>query len=103
VKKEETKFKERVLCELEKLSLWAEKIQQVSIRGTPDILICANGTFVALELKTDVGVLSALQEYKLSCIRETGGIAIVSTPKSWPKDLETIKKIVNSRPTKSKV
>lgn len=97
MKKEETKFKERVLKQLRNLEgIWCEKIQQVSIHGTPDILICAKGKFIALELKTDVGVLSALQEWNLQEIQKAGGVSIVSSPSTWPQDFERIKSLLDT-------
>ncbi len=62
---------------------WFTSIQQVSIKGTPDILLCANGRFVGLELKTNEGKLSKLQEYNLECIEKAGGMAIVANPSTW--------------------
>ena len=61
---------------------WAEKIQQVVKRGTPDFLCCINGTFVAIELKVDAK-LERLQEYKLKLISEAGGLGLVVTPDNW--------------------
>lgn len=58
-------------------------IQQASISGTPDILACIGGTFVALELKSDKGKLSTLQQYQLEQIREAGGVSYVVFPNNW--------------------
>lgn len=61
---------------------WVEKIQQVSIRGTPDFLMCLSGVFVAIELKVGDGKLDKLQDYKLQQIAACGGIAMVLTPEN---------------------
>jgi hypothetical protein len=53
------------------------------IRGTPDILACIRGNFVALELKVE-GELSKLQEYNLKKIDEASGLALTATPENWP-------------------
>lgn len=74
---------------------WAEKIQQVSIRATPDILMCVSGVFVAIELKTDEGVLDPLQKYKLEKIAVSGGIAMIITPSNWEESYDFLKKIAN--------
>lgn len=58
-------------------------IQQLAIRGTPDLLLCCSGRFVALELKSEGGKLSALQRYNLECVRQAGGYAIVASPSNW--------------------
>ena len=49
--------------------------------GTPDILICANGRFIAIECKADGGTVTALQTHQIEHIRESGGIAEVLTGK----------------------
>lgn len=84
-RKSETKFKEKIKPLLEKLpNTWVEKIQQVSIRGTPDFILCVNGKFIALELKKDkYEKADPLQEYKLNKIIDSGGIGIVVCPENW--------------------
>lgn len=83
MKKEETKFKEKILARLKELpNTWVVKIQQVVIRGTPDILLCIKGHFVAIELKTDTGELDELQIYNLHKIEEAGGSSFVMTPEN---------------------
>ncbi|MGM0238484.1 VRR-NUC domain-containing protein [Enterococcus sp. AZ103] len=47
--------------------------------GTPDILACVNGRFVAIEVKRpNGGVLSELQKSKLKKIENSGGVSIVA-------------------------
>ena len=46
--------------------------------GTPDILACINGTFVAIEVKRPVGRVSPLQKAKIKLIRQAGGVAFVA-------------------------
>ena len=71
----ESRFKITVLKRLKEIpELFVVKIQQATIRGTPDLLMCYRGSFVAWELKTDEGVVSPLQEYTISKIREAGWI-----------------------------
>lgn len=83
-KQQETLFKEQVWADLKRLpNTWAHKTQEVAKRGVPDFLVCVNGVFLALELKTETGTLDPLQEYKLKKIQEANGIAIVATPKNW--------------------
>jgi hypothetical protein len=71
--------------DLRKLSnIWFSKIQQVCIHGTPDILCCIAGRFVAIELKkTPKAPVSRLQAYNLSKIELSGGLAIVAHPLNW--------------------
>ncbi len=53
---------------------------QFTKAGVPDLICCVNGQFVAIELKTDTGRLSKLQEYNLAKIKESGGQALVLRP-----------------------
>ena len=45
--------------------------------GLPDIIVCLSGRFIALEVKTETGKTTALQELTLKEIRKAGGIAEV--------------------------
>lgn len=44
-------------------------------RGTPDLLVCYKGRFIALEIKVPGAKLDKLQEYEMAKIREAGGAA----------------------------
>jgi len=46
--------------------------------GVPDILACIRGKFIAIEGKTETGVVSALQKAHIAKIQKAGGIAIVA-------------------------
>ena len=45
--------------------------------GVPDILVCANGKFVAFEVKNEAGKVSKLQEFEIKNIEQAGGVAAV--------------------------
>jgi hypothetical protein len=85
MKKPETKFKERVLKDLQNTPYtWVEKIQQVAKRGTPDLLICMGGKFIAIELKKDEHEApDPLQQLKLQRIEDAGGDSFVVHPGNW--------------------
>jgi hypothetical protein len=84
---------------------WIESIQQMSIIGTPDTLICCNGNFVALEYKKDAKAkLDPMQEYKLNKIRKAGGMAFVAHPDNFEYIygiLENLAHGLQSRETKA--
>lgn len=95
--KAETRFKEKVRKDLKNLLLaggkiWFEKISQQAKRGTPDFLICINGGFWAIELKTDLkgSGPDMMQTHVLAQIKKAQGVATIETPKSWPKALQAI-------------
>lgn len=93
----ESNFKDRVRKDLQKLKkIWFSKIQQVSIRGVPDFLVCYCGVFIAIELKKDgKASVEELQRYNVASIRAAGGMAFISTPETWPSDYELIKALTS--------
>jgi len=56
---------------------WKEHGGQFGQAGIPDIIVCLGGRFVALEVKTEKGKPTALQEVTLRRIRKAGGTAEV--------------------------
>lgn len=92
-KKEETIFKERVFSDLRALGdiVWFTKIQQVAVRGIPDILMCVNGRFMALELKRPTKAkVTELQKYNIAKINKAKGVAYEVSPKNWDMVLKQI-------------
>jgi hypothetical protein len=90
-KQKETSFKEKVKDDLKIVeNCWYVKIQQRSIRGIPDLLLCINGMFVAIELKTDKGIVSPLQKHILSQITLAKGLGLVAQPKNWKSVLTAL-------------
>lgn len=73
---------------------WWESIQQKTIQGTPDILGCINGFFVALELKaTSLDKPTPLQALKIQRIVSSNGVAFVVNPDNLEATLEVLKEI----------
>lgn len=91
--KAETEFQNKVIKTLRAIpDSWWEKITQLSTRGTPDILGCLNGRFIALELKrNDLQKPEPLQLHKLNAIKKSGGLSFCVTPENWVFVLEEIK------------
>lgn len=94
--KPETNFRKKVRADLDQLiregkPLWFEAIQQKAIKGSPDFILCVKGQFVALELKSENGILSEIQEAKLKLVVERGeGIALIADPSNWQDTLSLI-------------
>ena len=62
--------------------------------GTPDILACVNGHFVAIEVKAENGKPSELQLYHIEQIIKAGGIGYIIYPKdfdSFKRDMEKLR------------
>ena len=56
-----------------------------STSGTPDILACINGYFIAIEVKAQNGKPTELQLAKIADIRKAGGFAYVAYPSGWER------------------
>ena len=83
--KPETKFRVNIVDPFLKTlkNCTSFSIQQVSINGDPDKMLCIHGRFVGLELK-DVGEKPRkLQAFKLDQIKRTGGVALVADRENW--------------------
>lgn len=92
--KNETLFKLKIQKILREIpDLWFVKVQMVSVRGIPDILICYKGKFIALELKVGDNDLDPLQDHVLTKIKKAGGIAYELTPDNYKKIFETLFRI----------
>lgn len=86
----ETKLKIKIFKILKTIEgLWFVKVQQVGIRGTPDVLLCYKGRFYAFELKKDSRArASAIQLYNIEKIQEAGGIGYIVYPGNYLEVLE---------------
>ncbi len=91
-KQAETVFKEKIIPQLQRLpNTWFAKIQQRTLRGTPDILMCINGMFVALELKKSANEdPDLLQDHNIERINQAGGLGFKVFPENWDKVFLTL-------------
>lgn len=90
----ETRFKQKVQKILDLIpGLWHVKIQQKALRGIPDMILCINGKFIALELKVGKNKSDPLQEYTMRAITLAGGYAWEVTPKNLEKTIAQIQNI----------
>ena len=93
--KPETNFRNNVVKPFLKtlLNTHVFPISQTSIRGTPDLIMCMAGRFVAMELKSGSGVLSALQRYNLDEVTRCKGVSIVASPRNWDEVKKLLKQL----------
>jgi len=89
----ESQFAKKVWAELDKIPCsYFFTTQQKSIRGTPDVIGCVNGKFVALELKRSGSAARlktghiVLQRHTLGKISKAGGIGCFV----YPENLEEV-------------
>lgn len=93
MKQPETLFKEKVVRKLKAIpNIWWVKVQQVGLRGTPDLLICVNGFFVAWELKVPPNKVKpgTLQHLALTMIEKAGGYSAEVTPQNLDAHLSRL-------------
>lgn len=78
----ETQFKAKVQRLLTEHGVWHVKFMgnRFTKAGVPDILACIGGWFWGIELKTNTGRTSPIQDYQLEQIRKAGGRTIVLRP-----------------------
>lgn len=100
-KKQETVFKEKCQKDLKALSLkyqntlYFTKIQQVALRGTPDLLLCVAGLFIAIELKkSEREKPDPLQNRELQKIKAARGYTFVACPENWQGVLNILERLL---------
>jgi hypothetical protein len=78
----ETQFKKKVQQFLTDIGAWHVKFMGNGFTkvGVPDILACVAGKFLAIELKTDTGRVTPIQEHQLQEIRKAGGYGMILRP-----------------------
>jgi Holliday junction resolvase len=71
----EAKLQQKVVRYLKTLgsNVWYFKSSDRYTVGIPDLIICYNGRFIAIELKALKGVVSRIQSHQLSVIQRAGG------------------------------
>jgi len=92
LQKDETKFRKRFDAFVSTLkNTYALSVQQQTICGDPDKILCINGFFIAVELKaSEESRVSKLQTYKLQKIVDAGGFGLVCHPQNFSKTKEVL-------------
>lgn len=87
----EQAVQKKIIKYLESLGAWTVKTITTNKRGTPDVLACLDGRFIAIEVKAPgkMSTVSELQQFQLDKISATGGIAIAAD------SLEKVKEIIH--------
>lgn len=91
---QEKSFENKIKAYLKEIDAYFIKTHgdRFSRVGTPDIIACVNGHFVAVEVKAANGKPSDLQLYHIKEIKESGGYGIIL----YPKDFDSFKKDVEN-------
>lgn len=96
--KPETKFRNYTVIpyleDLKRCKVFS--VQQLALNGDPDLIVCLNSFFVALEIKSSGEAPRPLQEFKLSEVRKAGGVAMAVSPDNW-EDVKIILTTIEQR------
>lgn len=94
---EEKQFENKVKRYLKSKNIYYFKYfgNAYSTPGILDLTLCINGRFVAVELKSEKGKVSVLQEYNIKEIKRCGGIAIVLRPSEFEEFKILIESLLN--------
>jgi Holliday junction resolvase - archaeal type len=96
---EEKNFENKVKKFLKDSGCWILKYwggASYTKSGIPDLLVCCNGYFLGIELKSSKGTPSELQKYHIREIRKAGGIALVLYPDEFEEFEELIEELNSS-------
>lgn len=79
---EEKRFEKKIRAYLDSIGAWHLKTISNGYQraGTPDLIICFKGHFIAVEVKAVDGKATPLQMYTLKKISSAGGTAILLFP-----------------------
>ena len=93
---EEKNFENKIKAYLKAIGAYFIKTHgdRFSKVGTPDIIACINGHFVAVEVKATNGRPSELQKYHINQIKESGGFAVILYPDEFDDFKKTIQKFL---------
>ena len=91
----EKQFEQQVKAFLREQGCWTLKTWSNGIQreGVPDLLVCCNGYFLGIELKSETGKPSELQKWNIRKIRDSGGFACVLRPHQFEEFKSFIKKM----------
>ena len=76
----EQDIQKKIIAYLEELGAYVVKVVSATKAGVPDLLVCYEGKFIAIEVKTPEtrNNVSALQSYNLSKIENASGYSLVA-------------------------
>lgn len=73
----ESQIQSKILQYLKQEGYFCFKTVATNKRGIPDIFVLVDGVAIFLEVKTQTGRVSALQDYQMTQIRAAGGYVYV--------------------------
>lgn len=74
----ESIIQKQIIDYLESIGAWTVKVMIANKVGCPDLLCVVDGRMVAIEVKSERGLVAPIQAHNLNKIADAGGIAIVA-------------------------
>ena len=74
----EQQIQYKIIKHLESLGAYVVKVVKANRSGVADLLVCYQGKFISVEVKSEFGVVSPLQKYHAEQVIKAGGISIVA-------------------------
>lgn len=71
--------------------IWGGGFQK---EGIPDLIVCINGFFMTVELKSSTGRPSDIQKKNTKMINESGGIGLILYPEGFDAFKELVKGVI---------
>lgn len=93
----ETPFRKRAMKQLKALpnTKWT-RIEQQSIRGTPDTMGCLFGHLILIEFKASGKEATKQQSYELGKWEEVGAVVFEATPENWDEVYGAIERLAKN-------
>lgn len=91
----ESDIQKKIIDHLHSVGAWTVKTIRCNKSGVPDILACLNGKFISLEVKTDIGKTSPIQDRCIKQIKAAGGISAIV--RSVDETKQILKELLNER------
>ena len=88
----ESQIQNKIIKYLNGIGAYSIKTIVTNRNGSPDLICCFKGRYVALEVKAEKGIVSKLQEHNIKLIKKSGGVAAVV------RSVEDVKKILENFP-----
>lgn len=79
----ESAFQSKVAKFLNSQDCFWFKVIRANKSGIPDIIVCKNGLFIAIELKKETGFASSIQKVQLKRIKKNKGLSFLLRPSNF--------------------
>jgi Holliday junction resolvase len=86
----ESVIQKKILDYLDAKGCYAVKVMTANKSGVADIICCNQGRFIALEVKSDKGIVSEMQKFNAAMVRRAGGKSEIV------KSVDDVRKVIDA-------